>query len=1112
MVDIVEYNFKFIYYRKRKIKIMRKIAVFLTMLFCILSVFVQAQVKTVSGKVINEKGAPVPFATIHIKGTKQGVSADAEGRFSIKASNDQTLQITGVGVTPKEIVVDNSTGFLSVEVSANDTKLTEVVVTALGIQRRARDLGYSTSKISNQTLTQAKVTDISTGLEGKISGLQVNLSDNGVAPNTRIVLRGDRSLTGNNQALLVIDGVPIDDASYIQKINPEDVDNITTLKGAVAAAIYGSKASNGVLIITTKHGSRNHPTIVLSNTTSFESVSYLPKLQNSFGGYGGEGGSYINADGTVNAVPYENESYGPAFNGSQIPLALSPIFAADGVTVTGYDTLFTKYSALPNEKRDFFNTGITNQANISYSAGDDKGTFYTSFQDVKVSGVVPGDNSRRDNLRIAGSRDYDIFHADYSFSYNQQNIDVAGLGYNQGVGTGGLTLNGHGVYFDVLNAPADIPITAFKDLNNVYASPNGYYNAYSDNPYWTIANSRNVTNKYDLLGSINLALKLTSWLTLSDRFGITQTTQQVADTRAGITFAPWAIADPWSAGNIPSAEPNFSPSDFESSFLEQRLNNDVIGTVNKNFGDFSLKALVGFNSQQRYQREFSVEGDNLQFPNDFNISSVLGVPGYAESFFKQREYSYYEDATIGYKDYLFLHLSNRDEWNSTLDPSNQHYEYPGADLAFIFTQAISGLSKSKVLSYGKIFGGLTQVANINLGTNPYGAYELVNPFVPPAGFPFGSLGGYSQASTYFDPQIQPEKTKEYEAGLDLGFLNNRIYLSGDYYQSQTSNQSLTSSVSAATGFTSKVVNLGLVTNKGVELDLTVIPIKSRNVTWNVGINYAHYSNLVNQLPGGNPLLLSTFPVDIGAIGGGIYAVQGKAFPVLEANDWLRDSATGKVIVDPTTGLPSIDPTPKVYGTTDPTDILGITTSVTYKAFTFSAVVEYRGGNYIMNSIGPVLDFTGISYHSAENGHQRFVFPNSVVMQNGQYVNNTTVAVDNGGNTGGHGFWPDNVYGTNIGSPYVTSGAFWKLREASITYELPSSIVAKTKFMKKATVGVVGRNLLMITPKSNIWTDPEFTDNTSTSGNTPAIQNAVGSTSDAQTPPTRFYGFNVTVTF
>jgi TonB-linked SusC/RagA family outer membrane protein len=1061
------------------------------------TLFAFSQPKIITGKVTDATGLPVPFASVRIKATKIGVSADADGNFTIKAKEGETLIISGTGITNKEVPVTGS-GAITIVVEHHETSMSEVVVTALGIQRQSKELGYSTAKINTKELTQAKVIDLSTGLEGKVSGLQVNLTNNGVDPATRIVLRGNRSITGNNQALLVVDGEPIDDVSYVNKINPEDVESVNVLKGAVAAALYGSKASNGVLVITTKHGNRGKPTITVGNTVQYNSLSYLPKLQTQFGSYGGEGPPYTNPDGTANNVPYENQSYGPVYNGQLTPLGLGvPIFNPDG-SVNHLDTLFVPFTYKDPIKAFFKKPGFTNQLDASYSSGDDKGSFYLGVQDAVINGIVPEDQSRRDNVRLNGSRTYQNFKAEYSFSYNQRNDNTAGLSYNQ---TNGGVFSGRPVYFEVLNTAGWVPLTDFKNVSgNPHADPNGYYNAYATNPYWTIDNSRNKINTYDLFGNVNLSYKITPWLSVSDRAGVTQTTLQQTITRAGITFAPWAIADPWQAGTIPASLQYLAPSDFDESYFEQRLNNDAIIAFNKDDGDFSFKALAGWNYEQKYQRLVSVEGDNLQFPGFYNISSVLGTPGYNETSYTARDYSIYEDATIGWRDFLFLHLSNRDEWNSVLDPSTWHFEYPGADLSFVFTDAISSMKNSRVLSFGKISGGVTQVSNINLGGNPYGTYSLINTFNPPSGFPFGNIGGYSQSNTYLNPFIKPEKTTEEEGTVELGFLNNRFNFKGVYYNSVTKDLNLTAEISAATGFANKVINAGQVTNKGIELDLNATIVKSKDVTWNVGVNYAHYQNRVDQLlPGVNQLQIASFT---GGLGGGIFAVKGKPYPVIEATDWLRDSTNGKVIVDPVTGMPSIDPNLKIYGNTNPTEILGITTSLAYKGFTLSAVAEYRGGNEIMNEAGVQLDFTGVSYHSAENGRQRFIFPNSEVMESGKYVPNTTVAVNNGGNIGGSGFWPT-VYTSGVSTPYITSAAFWKLREVALNYEVPASLLGHLRAVKRIVVGVNGRNLLMFRPKSNFWSDPEFADDNS---------NATGKTSEYQTPPTRIWGGNITFTF
>lgn len=1072
-----------------------------------------AQNRTVTGTVTaKDDGTPIPGVSVKIKGTGNGVATNSAGKYSIVVPPGGVLVFSAIGYTSVEATPKS--GALSISLATASTQIGEVVVTgALGQKMQARSLGYATAQIDNKQLNQAAVTNISTGLEGKVSGLQVNLANNSIDPTTRIVLQGNRSITGNNQALLVVDGVPIDNVNYITTINPEDVASVNILKGGLAAAVYGSKAANGVLIVTTKKGSKGKPSITVTNTTEIQSVSYLPALQERFGGYGGEGAPFVNSDGTVNPVPYENESFGPAFDGRKILLALSPIYAADG-TVSGYDTVFTKYSAIHNNRRDFFVNGITNQFNVSYDIGSENSSLHVGVQDVNVGGVIPDDHNRKDNLRIGGTQTYGKFTVEYNAAYNQNNVSTFGPSYNQ---TGG-GFSGDAFYFELLNTPANIPLTKTtlpstkgpvvydpSDLNGKYTNVNSYYNAYATNPYWTLQNSRENRNTYTFSGNVNLSWQATSWLTFSDRLSLTQLTEQFGYTKAGITFQQWAIDDPQAAGNVPSALKFTYPATYDETFMEQLLNNDFIAKVDKKINnDFKIDGLVGVNTAQSYQRELNLEGDQLQFPGDYNISSTLGIPTYGENYYKQRNGSIYEEVTIGYKNWLFLHGTNRDEWNSVLSPSKNHYEYPSVDASFVFTDAISALKDNSVLSYGKITAGVAKVANINLGgsANPYGTYSLVNPFVVASGFPFGSLGGYVQSGLSLNPNIEPEKTTDKEVGIELGFLKDRLHFTANYSHSDSRNQSLTATVSSSTGYTQELTNAGLVTNDVLEFDLNATAVRTRNFQWNVGINFTHFANKVVELaPGQDQLEISGIPGTVGAVGG-IYAVKGKPYPVIETNDWLR-APNGKVIVSPTTGMPTVNPNLTTYGTTNPTKILGFNTSLTYKAFSLSFVLDYRGGNQIFNSTASVEAFTGISAQSAQNGRQRFIYPNSVVLQNGQYVNNTSVAVANGNGGQGGSFWAS-IYGSQIGSIFVDDAEFLKLREANLTFQLPQNLITSIGFIKRASVSLIGRNLLMFRPKSNDSIDPEFSD--AGSGN------AIGSTSIFETPPTRFYGASVSVTF
>jgi len=1064
---------------------MRKILSLLTVLL-LFAALAFSQTRLVTGRVTNERGEPIPFATVKVKGGKGGVAADAEGNFRVQAKTGDVLVLSATGAINKEVEVGTES-VVNVSLVKTNEELTSVVVTALGVKKQSRETGFATAVVGTKELNQGKVTNIATGLAAKVSGLQINLVNNGVDPATRITLRGNRSILGNNQALLVLDGVPVS-IGYINSINPNDVDNVTVLKGATASALYGSDASNGVIIITTKKGGKR-PVIKVSNTTSFESISYLPKLQTGFGSYGGE--SYSAPGGVLidplaaPYFPYENQSYGPAYNGATVPLG-GPVrfYRADG---SYYDsTLMVKYSAKPNEKLNFFDVGVTMQNDISFATGDDNSSFYISMQDVNVKGVVPGDKARRTGARINGMRNYGRFRVDYGLGYTKKTTDQVGGEYSQG----------RPVYWNVINTPMHVPLTSFKDINQPFSDVNGYFNAYYPNPYWAVNNSRNKGNNDDLLGNITMQLKVLDWLNLTGRLGYTGTYYDQKNTTAGVTFADWAIADPLSAGNIPSSLQFVNPSSFDLSIKQSKILGDLFASINKDLSrDLNLKVLVGTSVTKQKARALAISSNSLFIPDFYNTSAVIGQPVVLEEEAQRNDLGAYADVTFGYRDFLFLHATARNDWTSVLDPSNRSFFYPSVDAAFVFTDAIKALSNGKFLSYGKIRAAYSEVGQVSLPgqgvyINTFGAYNLENIFNVGFGFPFGGTGGYTLDNNYKNPAIRPERTVEKEIGIELGFLNNRINFQAAYFDARTTDQTLPVQISAATGYSGALLNTGAMSNKGYELDLKVSPIvRTRGgLRWDVGANFSYIKNEV----------LSVYPgLDEVSLGNSVYAIVGKPYPSVKVTDWVRDDQ-GHVIVDKVTGYPTLDPTLKNFGNTNPTIRLGLNTSVSYKGLTFSAVADYRAGNVILNAVGSALDFGGISWHSAQTNRQRFVFPNSVVDDGtGKLVPNTsTITAD-----GNWRFWA-NTY-NQASSVYVTSAAFWKLREMALSYDLPKEIFSHVNWIKGAQFGLFGRNLLMFRPKENFWTDPEFNENNG---------NAIGRTTENQTPPTRIVGFNVTLTF
>lgn len=1067
------------------------------MTLLLFSSVVIAQIKSVSGRVADENGNPVSFASIKIKGTKKGETADDNGAFKIQVQQGATLIISASGYGTKEVEVGDK-NILIVSLERKQGQLTEVVVTALGVKRQPRELGYATTKVSAQELTQAKVTNLSTGLAAKVSGLQINLINNGVVgTNTRVTLRGNRSITGNNQALMVVDDIPVS-IDFINSVNPNDVENVTILKGASASALYGSAASNGVIIVNTKKGTRGKPQIKVSNTTTIESVAYMPDFQSRFGGYGGEAEPYDQSRGIANYVPYENQSYGPEYNGQLVDLG-GPvrIYRPDG---TFFDsTLKIPYSAIPNAKRNFFNKGITSQSDLSYATGDDKSRFYMSFQNVVTRGVVPKDKNQRNSFRINGSRENGIFRVDYGVGYTVTNTDITSDGgvrtFNFGgtrLGSGVFGIGGayepqqRPVYWSVINQPAHIDLRQFRDWkNNPFANPNGYVNAYYGNPWWQIDESRSKAKSNDILANLTLSLKPASWMNVSYRLGFIRNDYSLKSTKSAFTFESWAIADPLQAGTIPATVKDLKATFGESVGFTQRLIGDFLISANKEIGDFTGKILLGNTLQKNSSKISTQVGGSLVVPDLYNITNIVGQPIAFENTVETGLIGAFADFTLGWRNYLFLHASARNDWDSRLSKENRSFFYPSVDASFVFTDAINTFKNSKVISYGKLRAAFSKVGQVNLQP-----YSLENVFFPGIGFPYGNIAGYVQSPVLNNPDIKPEFTTEKEIGLELGFFNNRINLQAAVFNTKSVNQTIQINISGASGYNLANLNTGEMVNKGFELDLKVTPVlKTKNgFKWDIGGNFTYINNkVVSIYPGLNEV----------AVGNGAFAIVGSAYPAVKANDWKRD-AEGHVIVDRSTGFPTLDPTLKSYGTANWPYKIGLNTSISFKGFTLTAVADGRFGAVINNAVGNNLDFTGISAHSAQTGRQNFVFPNSVVDDGtGKLIANTNISTVDAN----YRFWA-NTY-NNAGSVYVNSSDFWKLRELTVSYDFPKSVIEKIKWIKALNVSLIGRNLFTWKAKDNVWTDPEFSvDN----------GNGTGLTNILQTPPTRLYGASVNITF
>lgn len=1038
---------------------MRKIASLFTMLM-LFTAFAFGQNRTITGTVTDEKGDALPGASVRIKGTRTGVAADNNGQFRILAKTGDILVVSGAGLESTEVTV-GSGSTLDIKVQRTVIAGTEVVVTALGQTRQPKELGYSVSKVKATELTQAKAVNLQNGLTGKVSGLNVQTVNNGVFGDTRITLRGIRSLTGNNQPMLILDGVPIS-LGYLNSINPNDITDVTILKSASATAIYGPDGANGALVVTTKKGSRTKPQVSVGHTVQVERVSYMPKLQTQFGS-----GSSVNAFGYGIYDPIENQCYGDEFDGSLRQIG------RDGPDGSQY---LTEYQALPKEKLRFWNTGLTNQTDVSFSTGD----FYLSVQNVLIQGIMPKDVNRRVSVHMSANKEYNKFKASYSINYTKGNYDVtAGSSFGNG--------RDYTVYWNLINTPMQIPVTRFKDWrNDFWASPNGYFNDYYSNPYFMIDNFRSVGRTEDIFGNFELNYKATNWMTLTYRLGATISNGSAKSTAGALNYSDFAKASGKSIAQSGDIVAQVADGISNSS----RINSEFFATIRKSFGDFKVEALLGTSFREDNTKNINVSSNNLAFPTLFNIIGRKGEPGASESNLKSRLARYFGKVSIGYNNWAFLEGTASYDINSRLayywdfDFNATNFFYPGVSASVILSEAIPALKNSKTVSYLKLRGAISKTGNVNLGVQ-----SLENTYGLGGGFPYGSLVGYTSGNVLRLPRYTPEFVKNNEIGFELGLLKNRISIEGTYYTQDNTDQIVQVAYSGATGFTSALLNAASFTNKGYEFDLKLTPlVKLGKVNIDFKGNYTYQSNEVTKIIEG---------VDQLGIGNGNYVIVGKPAYTFQLTDYVRDDQ-GRVIVDKNTGYPTVDPTIKPFGQTQPKHLLGLNLNVSWKDLTFSAVADYRGGAQIYTgNLGTGMDFSGISKRSAQNSRQPFIFPNSSYWDGSKYVDNTDVYTAQGG----YNFWSQAI-NTSANTNYLVSGDFWKIREVSLSYNVPAKWYGFAKnAIKGVNITVSGRNLFMFLPKTNEWTDPEFSNTTG---------NAQGVSGLDNTPPTRIFGASINI--
>lgn len=1053
-----------------------------------------AQNRIITGTVTaKDNGLPLPGVTVKIKGTQIGTQTDHAGTYTLNVADGAVVEFGFIGYLPQQLTVQGN--ILNVSLAPGSLELSEVVVTSQGIKREKRTLGYSAPTVNNKELTEGGNPSALTSLTGRVAGVNITSATNTPGGSTRIVLRGGSSITGNNQALMVVDGVPIDNSTIVagpnslkavdfgnrgNDIDPNDISSVTVLKGPAAAALYGSRASNGAIIITTKSGANRakKTEITLNSTNTFSSVLKLPTFQNEYG-QGYMSGSPTSA-GYVTGIDdgADNFSWGGPFTGKTEPWGQE----IDGVTQT------KPYSALPNNIKDFFKTGFATDNNVGIASGDDKNSFYLGLNSLNSNGVFPGKSDTYDkySVRFNGKATLaNNFVASINFNYNKNKANVPAGGENA-----------NGVMNNLYQTPRDIPINTMGNLNNKYNGYNfttgkyGFYGTYVLNPYFDLQDFSNIDDVNRVTGNVNLSYKPLSWLNIVERVGV----DSYSDRRELIT--PKYDFEPLDESGIPLWSPQTNNGSYEVDQLNvNEVVHDLMITATHDFGkDFHTSLLLGNNIRERNTStnltSTNTSGGLIQ-SGWYNLENSDGpVDVITDYISTQRLVGFYADLNLSYKNYLFLDGTLRNDRSSTLPLNNYSYWYPSVSGSFVFSELLKNSGIADFLSYGKLRSSFAQVGS---DTNPYELMTTYGRTTVSGSFgsttlPFGNVAGVQVGSTIGNPALKPEQTTSFEIGTELAFLQSRLSFDFSYYVNDSKNQIILNPIPNSTGYGFNTINAGEIQNKGIELSINGTPIKTSNLTWDLFGTFTKNNSDVLSLPNG------VSQISIGGLSGiGIVAAKGMPYGEFYGVTNQTD-AQGRTIVSKTTGLPLTTTTAKYLGSYEPKFQASWGTSVKYKGFGLSVLFDAKHGGVFYSETKSLVDFTGTGI---ETGGPRFgqPFPNSVYLDaNGKSVPNTSV--------------PYSVYNyytsviNNTPGMNIVDASYIKLRSASISYTFNKTQLQSLPF-GALTVGVFGNNLFLWTPKSNVYSDPE--ENASGAGNEQGFEFSAN-------PSVRNYGINLKVSF
>lgn len=1065
-----------------------------TLLVALSMQFSFAQEKTVTGTVTDGK---LPLPAANIKGAKGSVAADMDGKFSINAKPGEVLVVTYQGYESKSITVGAANSY-KVSLKENPKVLEDLVIGPMGI-KRTKDAVVSAQKtVSSKELNQASNPSAIQALTGKVSGLQINTVGNGVTADTRIILRGTRSLTGDNQALIVIDNA-ISSATVLAQLPPDVIENVNVIKGAQGAALYGAQGVNGAILVTTKKGSKNEKfTFGFNSSIDFENVSFVPKTQQDYGqGWSGTppyNFTFPSATDPRNNnpqySPFENGSWGPSYNdpnwaGTVVPVGLPQ---ANGQFIT------TKWEPIKDNIKKFFKTGTISQNSFNFNVGGPDSYAFLSINRQSTDFVVQDDKLIRNSFLFKAGKRLGKFSIDGNANYISQTTSQTNSNLMDGL----------------LQTPSNVPVTSFGDLNQ------HHWTVYATSPYWTIKNERqdNITNTFN--GIISLGYEFSKHVSINSTTNV-----QMRDTEFQThrnAFTALEANTSYDFGQYTNDGSNLSSYStllggggiigsyyYANQSSRRNIYNDILLNFNYKLTDkIGLKANIGNNIQDSYFREMSQGGTNLDVPGFYNISNVLSPDspttlknlGYNNRIVRTRRVAGFVNIDLNYEDYLFLNATDRIEQLSTIPKS---YQYPSLGVSFIPTKAFDGLKDNKVLNYMKVNASYTSVGN----ASAVGAYQINELTKIPQGFPFGTLSALAYNNAPTAANIKPEYVNTTEIGASFGFFKDRITLEGSYFDAQTKDLISSQTASSPSGASVLQNNIGNLSNKGFEVDLGLTPIKTANFKWDMKFSYSTYKTKITSLgEGATSINLQQPFAQVG-----IFAEVGEDFPLIKGTTFQRDG-NGNIIVG-ANGAPLRNSVFTKIGKATPDYILGFTNNFEYKNLKLTVVADFRTGASVWSEAKNLMFFTGGDLDTAGfDRTQGYVVPG--VTTTGA-VN--TVPYGNAASVSGTNNYFTSVHRA-VGETSVIDATALKIREIALSYGL-SKKVLKGSGIESFRIGVNARNPFvfladgkLIKPRgglaaNNSYGDPEAAN---TSGNAQGIMNI------GQYPTTKTIGVTLNLTF